>query len=477
MDLVVSPTVLALNTQTGSQKHAMTPGQLIDALVLEFIDATTVRLAVADSIIELKTDIPLVPGAHVRLAARGHGEGVHWVIVGGGTAPAVPRGDGAVRSEARASAQPSAPATDVRIGGAAVVPDGEVAQTAPARTDPAQTAPRPQPAAANPATEFATATRIAAARQNSLAPLFAELATIPTARDVPLQVKQIAARVLAAPVKLDQASGDVLKQAVSRSGLFLEARLAGEGGATPTVATGDLKAALLTLKEALKGWLEALPPSLQLAAKAEAALHASASVPTPVQADLKPPPPYRGAPTSGQPPAALAIPADAPPQDIARTLLAQTDSAIARQVLMQVASLPDAVNAIPSLTHGADKHWNLEIPFATPQGTAIAHFEIQRDGRRSEPKQAPAVAWRANFSLDFEPMGPIHAQIALTGKRAAVNIWAERTDTAAVLRSGLPELSLALQAATLDAGDVVVRDGAPPRSHKVNPGRFVDRAS
>jgi hypothetical protein len=74
-------------------------------------------------------------------------------------------------------------------------------------------------------------------------------------------------------------------------------------------------------------------------------------------------------------------------------------------------------------------------------------------------------------------MGPIHAQIALTGKRAAVNIWAERTDTAAALRSGLSELSLALQAAALDAGDVIVRDGAPPRAHKVNPGRFVDRAS
>ena len=74
-------------------------------------------------------------------------------------------------------------------------------------------------------------------------------------------------------------------------------------------------------------------------------------------------------------------------------------------------------------------------------------------------------------------MGPIHAQIALTGKRAAVNIWAERSDTAAVLRSGVAELSVALQAAALDAGDVVVRDGAPPRPLKVSPGRFVDRAS
>jgi hypothetical protein len=145
---------------------------------------------------------------------------------------------------------------------------------------------------------------------------------------------------------------------------------------------------------------------------------------------------------------------------------------------MQVASLPDAAGGVvPSHADGAEVHWTLEVPFVTPQGTAIAQFEIQRDARRSSPKQAPAVAWRANFSLDFEPMGPIHAQIALTGKRAAVNIWAERSDTAAVLRSGVAELSVALQAAALDAGDVVVRDGAPPRPLKVSPGRFVDRAS
>jgi hypothetical protein len=481
VDLVVSPTVVALNTQTGSQKHAMTPGQLIDALVLEFIDATTVRLAVADSVIEVKTDISLVPGSHVRLAARGHGDNIHWVIVGAGNVPAAPRAQEPVRTKARVPAHPAAPATEVTIGGAAVATESDVAATTQPRPDQAPTVQRQQLTDPNPAVEFANATRSAAARQSGLAPLFAELKTIVAARDVPVQVKQVAAQVLAAPVSLDKASGDILKQAISRSGLFLETRLAGEGGATPAIAAGDLKAALFSLKQALQGWLDALPPSLQAATKAEAALHASLpappAVPQQTQTDIKPPPPYRGAPTSGQPPAAIAVAPDAAPLDVVRTLLAQTDGAIARQVLMQVASLPDATGTPTSHADGADKHWNLEIPFITPQGTAIAHFEIQRDGRKTSPKQMPAVAWRVNFSLDFEPMGPIHAQIALTGKRAAVNIWAERNDTAAVLRSGISELSVALQAVALDGGDVIVRDGAPPRPLKANPGRFLDRAS
>ena len=475
MDLVVSPAILALNTQTGSQKHAMTPGQLIDALVLELIDATTVRVAVADSVLELKTDIPLVPGAHVRLAARGHGDNIHWVITGINNLP--PRGQEPVRADGRpANAPLNTPASDVAISGGTAAAEGEVRATQPGSD--VQLATRVAQTGSNTTLEFTTATRIAAARQAGLAPLFAELKPLMASPGVPVAVKQAAAHVLAAPVALDQPSADVLKRAVSQSGLFLEARLAGGEGAAPAISPGDLKAALLTLKQALKGWLDVLPAALpSLAAKTEAAVHPPSLAPQAPAADLKPPPPYRGAPTTGQPPAAAVIAADAVPRDVAQALLGQTDGAIARQVLMQVASLPDATGAGPLHNDGADTHWSLEIPFVTPQGTAIAHFEIQRDGHRAAPKQMPMAAWRANFSLDFEPVGPIHAQIALAGKRTTVNIWAERSETAAVLRSGAAELSTALQAASLETGDVTVRNGAPPRALKANPGRFLDRAS
>ena len=65
------------------------------------------------------------------------------------------------------------------------------------------------------------------------------------------------------------------------------------------------------------------------------------------------------------------------------------------------------------------QRWNFEVPFATPQGTAIAQFEVSRDG--SAAKADPqARIWRARFSLDVEPMGPVHAMIALAGARASV---------------------------------------------------------
>jgi len=84
VDLVVSPTVVGFNTQSNGHGAVLTPGQLIDALVLQLIDATTARLSVAGNIFDVKTQVPLEPGSAVRLAVRGHGNETRLVIVGQG---------------------------------------------------------------------------------------------------------------------------------------------------------------------------------------------------------------------------------------------------------------------------------------------------------------------------------------------------------------------------------------------------------
>ena len=125
-----------------------------------------------------------------------------------------------------------------------------------------------------------------------------------------------------------------------------------------------------------------------------------------------------------------------------RHLLDETDAAIARQTLLQVASLPDRVDTSPRVDAGAPR-WNFEIPFVTPQGTAMAQFEISRDGGGSEAEAAKRV-WRARFSIDVEPAGPVHALVSLSGERTSVRMWAERPATAAQLRAGVAQLSQAL---------------------------------
>jgi hypothetical protein len=155
-------------------------------------------------------------------------------------------------------------------------------------------------------------------------------------------------------------------------------------------------------------------------------------------------------------------------------LLADTDGAIARQTLLQVASLPGQADATTARLDPAAPRWNFEIPFATPQGTAMAQFEISRDG--GNEVEAAKRVWRARFSLDVEPAGPVHALVSLSGDRTSVRMWAERPATAAQLRAGAAQLSQALSKAELHPGDIVIRDGAPVPTARARAGHFLDRA-
>src|SRR5204863_5437736 len=132
-----------------------------------------------------------------------------------------------------------------------------------------------------------------------------------------------------------------------------------------------------------------------------------------------------------------------------------------------------------TLTQQADTsgpRWSFEIPFATPQGTAMAQFEISRDGGGTEAVDGAKKVWRARFTLDVEPTGPVHALVALVGDKTSVRMWAERPVTAARLRAGSAELSRALARAELKPGDIVVREGMPPQANAAPAGHFLDRA-
>ena len=188
-----------------------------------------------------------------------------------------------------------------------------------------------------------------------------------------------------------------------------------------------------------------------------------------------PPPPFRGALPSAQPALPPSIAADASLAAIVHQLADDTDAAIARQTLLQVASLPDRADVAGPRTDPAGPRWNFEIPFSTAAGTAIAQFEIARDGGGTGVEAAKPV-WRARFSLDVEPAGPVHTLISLTGGRTSVRIWAERPATAAQLRAGVPRLSQALTRAELQPGDIVVQHGAPRQPSPAPAGYFLDRA-
>ena len=92
------------------------------------------------------------------------------------------------------------------------------------------------------------------------------------------------------------------------------------------------------------------------------------------------------------------------------------------------------------------------------------------------PLKASKRVWKARFSLNVEPSGPVHALVSLSGDRASVRMWAERPSTTAQLRANAPQLTHALREAALEPGDIVIGDGAPPQAAKPPAGHFLDRA-
>ncbi|SHN85018.1 flagellar hook-length control protein FliK [Bradyrhizobium erythrophlei] len=189
-----------------------------------------------------------------------------------------------------------------------------------------------------------------------------------------------------------------------------------------------------------------------------------------------PPPPLNGALPSAQPVAPATLAGHLPVEAALQHLLDDTDGAIARQTLLQIASLPGQADASASRIDTSTPRWNFEIPFATPQGTAMAQFEISRDGSERESTAAKAT-WRARFSLNVEPAGPVHALVSLNGDRTSVKMWAERPSTATQLRAGVSQLTQALSRAELTPGDIVIREGAPQQQAPAPAGHFLDRAS
>lgn len=309
----------------------------------------------------------------------------------------------------------------------------------------------------------------AAASQASLAPMFADMAAALNAPSTPPQLRTALANVLSlrTPVGANF-TGPQLQQAVAQSGVMLEAKLA--AGTPPG---RDLKAALLTLLQTLKA-LPAPPPSAAPAAPIRPlAQHAGLdpttaepppTVPDPIHSAARPPPPLRDAPLRPQPAETSALPLMRE-GEVAPRLAAEVEHAVARQVLHQIASLPQGPDG-PA--------WMFELPLLTPQGATLAQFAIQRDDREGgggASAEEGGPAWRARFALDVDPLGPVQVDLRLGGAhRSHVTLWGGETAMTQLAQDS------EMLGRLLDA-DVALRPGQPAEGPPAAPGQFVDRTS
>jgi hypothetical protein len=597
------------------------PGTVISAQVVQLLENGLAQIAIDGIVIAALSEVPLQAGDTLRLAVSQAADGVIKLSI-------VPQSGGAVASSSAGA---------VATSGAAATAGPTVsvnAASSPSGITPSSDA-APATLANAEAVAIAVATQAAAPRQQSLAPLFANLPVVVASDAVPPTVQAGASQLLALRPELSQQlSADDLRSAFNQSGLFLESLLA--AGAAPDPSS-DLKAALVSFRNAVSNWLganggetaataqqaslspssgaqlnassaqslavanqaagaqsAAAPQALLAEASAQVSLSQVSLAPAALEAGLaaaliapdasaqlapssqptlspqladaaatsgqgrpvagtnltiaaleaaqqlfdgaaarsspqgasinplralqailsiaavarspsdsdpallaptripaaalapgetaqNPSPPFRGAAPSAQPIAAPSLATDSPPHVVGQHLLEQTEGAIARQTLLQVASLPDRVDGAGSQFNAniADANaprWSFEIPFATPQGTALAQFEIERDGSGGNQVESAGRVWRARFTLNIEPTGPVHALVSLVGEKTAVRMWAERPETATRLRAQSEHLVRALRAAELQPGDVVISGGAPPQA-QAKAGQFLDRAS
>lgn len=316
---------------------------------------------------------------------------------------------------------------------------------------PATTGPEiPQPPAQTDA--IAQAVQTASTGQSGLGALLADLTAVLQSPNLPPAVQAAAAQVLGFQLPIDPPpTAEDLRQAFLQSGLFLEAQLANNADE----ADGDLKAALLTLAQTLEAWTGGATGG---GAKASSTLS----------------PPYGGGPTQGQKPAQAGLTQDTSPDLAAARLMKETSGALLRQVLMQAASTASSPRATAS-EKGAQ--WLFEIPLATPQGPAVAQFEIDRDGKKKsdEDEDEAEATWRVKFSLDLDQMGPVHAKISLSGGTARVALWAENSETLKALTEHQDDLSQDLMDDALTP-EVRVMPGAPAAATPPRVGRFMDRS-
>ena len=477
---------------------------VLEARLIALLDNGLSRFSTSAGTLDLKLPEPLPLGAHVRIAPQADGR-VNVTLIGarpdeagtthmasangaqGAAAPvstparAFPPQQGMVvpggsdlaagtsinaRLVATAAdgvarfALPGGAEIALRLPNPAAIPPGSTVRLVPERAG--RVLVQPPPAAEGEALAAMQASallrrealRTGAVRQSGLAPVMADAEALAKAPETPPDVAAAARRLLDGRLDGETLSGDSLAKAAGRSGLFLEAVLAG-GKAPPA---DDLKALLGVLKQALGSWLGP---------------QAGTTEPDLAHRILPPPPPASDSGPAAEPVRLAPANGDAV-ETLGRRLLGETDGALARIQLHQLASTPDPTVARDA--NAAAQRWSFDIPIALAGHTAVAGFVVEREGQRSAPKpgRPEDQGWRLRAALDTPVTGPVQADVRLHALRTTVLLVAERTDIAAALEENLPALREALVEGGLEPDALVVRTGspAPPPAH---PGRFLDR--
>jgi Flagellar hook-length control protein FliK len=197
-----------------------------------------------------------------------------------------------------------------------------------------------------------------------------------------------------------------LKEAVTNSGVFLEAKLAQQLN-----PQGDLKGQLLLLANAL-----------QKAVSEQAVANTARTLPDQLPSLL----------------------------DASHTLLAKTEGAVARIMLDQLAALPQ--------DNQTQTTWQIGIPFTDGAHTDTLNLKIQREDAANSAQLQPN--WSVILELNPPGMGMLHCKISLFDGKLDTYFWGDLPDSMNQIQENLDMLAARYTEAGLAVGNLDVVDGA-----------------
>ncbi len=315
-----------------------------------------------------------------------------------------------------------------------------------------------------------------------LQPLLQRLLTPSQLPKLPPPVAAALQRLAATLPKSQQLQNpDGLRQAVARSGNFLEVRLTGNRDGAPVVArpgpssrqslTSANNAPLPTVRSALPqgdarqivqaigseaadGDLKAQLVQLLALVRRFAPATAAAPENLPGGEQL-----YSARPQP-KPPTAAQATADADAElEQLQQLNRLLQGGLAR---IQMNQLDGAASRA---TAGADGQpptpsWSFELPVQTARGGDTLQLRIEQQARQSDG--ARQMQWRVQLDFDLHELGKLAAALVITGANVAATLWAEQQHTHRAVRAEVDHFKAALEGVGVCVTEVQCRLGLPP---------------
>ncbi|SEM32047.1 hook-length control protein FliK [Luteibacter sp. UNCMF331Sha3.1] len=266
--------------------------------------------------------------------------------------------------------------------------------------------------------------------QNGYAPLLGVLAALarrPVARMLPAPLRAALATLEAAINKPSDVGSPLgMKEAIAKSGAFLESHLAEPKHDTP--AADDFKAALLALRRALAD----IPTG-----------RAGATLARP---PIDTPPPLVQRPLVPQPRADAVQIADDDVDAVVGQLRVDTRAALSRVEIAQLESHPQA------------GLWIVEVPLAGVRGYDVLQLRIEEGKPVAGEAEGP---WTVGFAIDPPSLGAVQGEIQLRVPRVSVRLWAQRPETVARLENEFVPLRRLLEKSGLILDHFACMHGLP----------------